>query len=323
MLTITKAQWAKFAPNCPGDYVAALFDHMGLLADAGILDNERRWCHFAATVYHETGDFREIREDLSYKSTKALRKAWPSRFGAKSDAELKHLLRNPIGLADVVYGCYSGRRADVIGDVKPGEAIHWRGGGWFNTTFKPSVERYCVKLGVTPAPLNALDDPILTLKMAVLEWTETECNRYADENNLRKLAKAINTGSADSGIEPVGMDGRKLAFARAWALWGETGTAEKPAREIGMTEFGVKVGTPLLVAGEAGRQVINAAPPVDPAAQIGVAKKVVEHAAEVKALGASGSELMAGALGNPWPYLTVVVALAAIWAGPMLWRKFR
>lgn len=346
MLTITRDHWAKFAPKCPKDYTAALFDNMGLLEDAGILDNERRFCHWAATVYHETGDFREIREDLRYTTTRALRKTWPSRFGSKTDAELKHLLRNPVGLADVVYGCYSNRKKEVIGDVGPGEAFAWRGGGWFNTTFKPSVDRYCNKLGIVPTPSNALDDPVLTLKMAVLEWTETGCNAFADENNIRKVAKAINTGSADSGIEPVGMDGRKAAFARAWKIWGDTGTAEVPAKPIdgkkavgtlATAAAGVEVtkqvvavvapsgpvavppAAPVVAQAPA---VVSKLPAVDPAAQIGMAKKGIEHATEIKALSTTAAELVTWAIAHPYPVGGVIAGLVAIWIGPALLRRF-
>lgn len=230
MLTITRAAWAKFAPRCPDNYTSALFDNLSLLDEAGILESPQRWCHFAAQVYHETGAFREIREDLRYTSTAALRKAWPARFGHKSDDELKPLLRNPVGLADQVYGCYSGRKASVTGNVGPGEAFYWRGGGWFNTTFKPSVDGYCRKLGIDPTPQGALDDPILTLRFAILEWTETGCNELADANDLRGISKAINTGSATSGINPNGMDGRKAAYARACKYWGDGGgQADHPA----------------------------------------------------------------------------------------------
>jgi hypothetical protein len=66
-----------------------------------------------------------------------------------------------------------------------------------------------------------LDDPVITLQFAVLEWTNQDCNKWADENDILKIAKAINTGSADSNVTPNGMDNRRAGFARAWNLWGE------------------------------------------------------------------------------------------------------
>jgi predicted chitinase len=320
MLTITREAWMKFAPGCPQPYADALFGNMGLLESAGILENERRWCHWAATVYHETGGFKEIRESLHYTTTGALRKAWPSRFGHKSDDELKPLLRNPVGLADMVYGCYSGRDKAVIGDVGPGEAFAWRGGGWFNTTFKPSVDRYCAELGLVPTPANALDDPVLTLRMAVLEWIETDCNQWADENQIRKVAKAINTGSATSGIEPVGMDARKVAFARAWKQWGESGDAEVPAREVSMKEIAAKATVPVLGTAEVVRQAVTASP--DPTPHIETTKRVVESASLLKSIATTGADFLGWVAAHPGMLGAAVLAVAAVWFGPALWRKF-
>jgi predicted chitinase len=320
MLTITREAWKAFAPGCPQSYADALFGNMGLLESAGILENERRWCHWAATVYHETGGFKEIRESLHYTTTGALRKAWPSRFGHKSDDELKPLLRNPVGLADMVYGCYSGRDKAVIGDVGPGEAFAWRGGGWFNTTFKPSVDRYCAELGLVPTPANALDDPVLTLRMAVLEWIETDCNQWADENQIRKVAKAINTGSATSGIEPVGMDARKVAFARAWKQWGESGDAEVPAREVSMKEIAAKATVPVLGTAEVVRQAVTASP--DPTPHIETTKRVVESASLLKSIATTGADFLGWVAAHPGMLGAAVLAVAAVWFGPALWRKF-
>lgn len=261
MIELTREAWKKFAPGCPSPYASALFDNLALLSEAGILDNEYRWCAFAATVYVETGDFREIRENLRYTSCKALRETWPSRFGHKSDAELKHLLKNPVGLADQVYGCYSGRKRDEIGDVGPGEAFAWRGGGWFSTTYKPAVEGYCRKLGMSGAPANSLDDPVLTLKFAILEWKEANCNHWADQNDLVAVSKAINTGSATSNVRPIGMDDRKKAFARAWKLWGEAGEADEGNTHRPLSEVACKVAAPVaggaVMSVEAAKSVVN------------------------------------------------------------------
>jgi predicted chitinase len=214
MIQITPVEWKKFAPGCPALYSNALFGNLQLLADAGILNNERRWCHFAATVYHETGNFREIRENLSYKTPSVLRRTWPSRFGKKSDSELAPLLGNPKVLAESVYGGRMGNRRGTS------DAYDYRGGGWFNTTGREAVTEYCAKIGVPLSP-DALDDPVLTLRFAVFEWTETKCNKWADENDTRKVAKAINTGSATSNIVPIGMADREAAFDRAWKVWGD------------------------------------------------------------------------------------------------------
>lgn len=237
MITITRDAWKKFAPNCPVAWTEALFSNLDFLSEKGITESELRWCHFAATVWAETGDFKELREDLSYKTAKALRKAWPSRFGHLTDAQCKPYLRNPRALAAKVY---NGRMGNRVGSS---DGYDFRGGGWIQTTGRSAVAEYCAKLGIQPGA-NTLDDPLITLQFAVLEWTEKNCNKWADQNEIEKIAKAINTGSADSDVAPNGMDNRRDGFAKAWELWGEYGTADKPAKAISLKAIAGKVGVP-------------------------------------------------------------------------------
>lgn len=254
MIDLTRDQWKKFAPGCPAQWSDALFSNLDLLRSAGILDTELRWCHFAATVYQETGDFREIREDMSYRTAAVLRKTWPSRFGHKTDGELKPLLRNPRGLADAVYGGRMGNRPGTS------DAYDARGGGWLQTTGYGAVCEYCQKAGIPYSP-GVLDDPVATLKFAVIEWTEAKCNDYADQNDVLKVAKAINTGSANSNVAPVGLADRRRAFARAWGIWGESGEADQPATQTSMAAVAAKVGAPAAAVATAANQVMQ-----DPAA---------------------------------------------------------
>lgn len=334
MLTLTREAWQRFAPRCPDAWTNALFDNLALLNGAGILQSELRWCHFAATVYHETNGFKDLRENLNYTTSHALRKAWPSRFRSKTDAELAPLLRNPVGLADQVYGCFSGRHASVIGDLVPGEAWQWRGGGWFHTTFKPPVDAYCSKLGVAPTPANALDDPVLTLRFAVQEWTDTRCNELADANNIRGVAKAINTGSADSAVEPNGMDGRKAAFARAWKLWGAYDDADMPAPRITTTQAAAAVSAGAVVV-ETGTRAVNAVmpaappavvaapPPAVPSIDLGAAKKIAEQASDAASIGKAFADFAGFLSSHPIASGAVFAAVVGVWVVPALvswWR---
>lgn len=315
MITVTVEQWRKFAPKCPPAYTSALFDNMALIEQAGLLENEHRWCHFAATVYHETGDFQEIRENLSYSSAKRLREVWPSRFGHKDDAALKPLLKAPKALAEAVYGGRMGNRPGTS------DAYDTRGGGWFNTTGFGIVNEYCEKLDI-PYTAGVLDDPVATLKFAVLEWTETGCNACADENDLTKVAKAINTGSANSNVKPVGMNDRQKAFARAWKIWGESGTADVPASQVSIKEIAAKVGAPVAAVATTASQVAPAvtggATPAAPVAKA-IPKPPTEWldvAGTWKSFAASASEMLGWAVSSPKAVGIIAVTGAALWFGP-------
>lgn len=227
MIEITREQLKRFAPKAKPQYVDALLSNLDLLEEAGILDSELRVCHFFGQVGAETDYLTLFRENMNYTTTKALRNAWPSRFGPKADADLKHLLKNPVGLSENVYGLSSGRKLADLGNTQPGDGYAFRGGGWFQTTGRGNVARYADKCGI-PCTQDLLDDPVITLRFACLEWQESGCNKWADENDLTKVSKAINTGSATSKVKPVGMEKRQKAFAKAWETWGESGKADEP-----------------------------------------------------------------------------------------------
>jgi predicted chitinase len=300
MITLTREAWKKFASGCPQAWAEALFGNLDLLTAHGILENEYRWCHFAATVYAETGNFRELRENLNYRTANALRRAWPSRFGHLTDAQCRPYLRNPRALAAKVYNGRMGNR--------PGssDGYDFRGGGWIQTTGREQVEAYCKELGITPGP-TTLDDPVITLQFAVLEWTAAKCNEWADENDIRKIAKAINTGSADSNIQPNGMSNRIAAFALAWKYWGEYGTADKPAKSVGVKEYGTLT-TAAVVATQGAHAAVQSISTADP---IDLAEKAVTTGSRVRSVAQQGHDLASSALSLPhWPIVVAAFALA-------------
>jgi len=313
MITLTREAWKKFAPGCPANYTEALFGNLELLTEHGILETELRWCHFSGgTVYAETGGFRDIRENLNYTTLGALRKAWPSRFGHMPDSQAKTYLRNPRRLASKVYNGRMGNR--------PGssDGYDFRGGGWIQTTGRSAVEAYAKKLGIE-AGSSTLDDPVMTLQFAVLEWTEKNCNALADQNDLVKIAKAINVGSADSNVIPNGLDNRREGFARAWKLWGEydadaAKVAAKPTskKAIGAITTGVATAVSLV------SQTVPTAIEAVSSDPIGTAEKVVSTGQRVQAVAEQGGSL-ARVLTSVASAETLTLGGLAVLGGSLFW----
>lgn len=302
-ITLTREAWKKFAPGCPANYTEALFGNIDLLEQQGILETELRWCHFAGTIWAETGNFKYLRESLYYTTLKALRKAWPSRFNPMSDAEAKTYLRNPKKLGAKAY---NGRMGNRLGSS---DGYDFRGGGWIQTTGRYAVETYCKKLGITAGP-QTLDDPLITLQFAVLEWTEENCNKWADENDILKIAKAINTGSADSKVTPNGMDNRRAGFARAWNLWGEydgdaANVAAKPTSKKAIGAIATGAASVVSLVSQTVPTAIDAVSS-DP---IGTAEKVVTTGQRARSVAEQGAGLYG------WMSAGVPVSLLAALAG--------
>lgn len=256
MITITEADLKRFAPHAKKEYVSCLIANLYSLRTAGILDNSYRLCHFLAQCAHETGGFTIIRESLHYTSTKRIREVWPARFKDKTDAEMAPLVKNARALGDAVY---LGR----MGNTQAGDGYDFRGGGWLQCTGRFAVTKYCGKLGLDPSP-SLLDDVATTLQFACIEWQEAKCNDYADENDITKVSKAINVGSATSNVKPVGMASRQEWFAKAWAIWGDKGKPDVPAEPMGLAGLTMKVGAPVLAVGEGVRQAAPYIPSVPP-----------------------------------------------------------
>lgn len=280
MITITEADIKKLAPKAKPEYLAALKAGMGEIEAAGLLDSELRWCHFIAQCAHETGGFTIIRESLTYTSVKRIREVWPARFRAKPDEELQKLVRDPIALGDAVY---MGR----MGNDKPGDGFAYRGGGWMQTTGRSALCRYADECGLEPSG-DLLDDCSVTLRFALIEWERSGCQALADANDLLGVSRVINVGSATTGVTPVGLDGRKEWFAKAWAIWGDKGKADKPAKKpMTVREALLKVGAPVVVVGELAKQGVPAVPEI--------ATKSIEHVGAWRGIGKSlwgfGSEL--------------------------------
>lgn len=270
-LTISPDDLKRFAPKAKQEYVTALLGNLYLLQTNGILDNSYRLCHFMAQIAHETGGFTILREDLSYRSTARLRQVWPARFRSKTDGELKPLLRDPRKLGDAVY-------AGRMGNTQPGDGYDYRGGGFLQTTGKGAVKRYCERLGLDPSP-SLLDDHSVTLQFACIEWVDAKCNQYADENDLTKVSKAINTGSATGSVKPVGMASRQKWFAKAWGIWGEKGKPDTPPAEPMTTgQIVAKVGTPVAAVSTGAARLIQSPPDLS---QVAAWKSAATQAQEI------------------------------------------
>lgn len=287
-LTITAAELRRLAPKAKPIYVDTLLANLNVLEDAGILETNMRVAHWFGQVCAETDGMTILRESMAYRTPARLRAVWPSRFGKKSDAFLLELSADPVKLADSVYGGRMGNRKGTS------DGYDFRGGFWIQTTGRYAVEQYCKKLGAEPSP-GSLDDPVLTLQMACLEWQESGCNTWADQNDILKVSKAINTGSATSNIMPVGLPDRKHWLAQAMKVFGESKhladvadvKADKlESRTIAAAGLLRKVGGTVAAAGAAkGANDVNVPVPTPPvvdiplseiASQLSLTQKVME-----------------------------------------------
>jgi putative chitinase len=219
-LTVTAADLKRFAPKAKKEYSDALLGNLELLAGAGILDTAFRLCHFLAQCGAETAGLTVLRESLKYTPNR-LKVIFPKRFRSADDGLLAELVKDPVALADAVYGGRMGNRKGTS------DGYDFRGGGFLQVTGRANVTAYCKELGI-PVDASVLDDHVITLQMAILAWANGNCNDWADKNNLLRISKVINTGSAASGVMPNGMQERKYWLGQALKVWANA----KPLAEV-------------------------------------------------------------------------------------------
>ncbi len=209
----SRSELLKWSPKADETYVDVIASHPAWLQEAGILDSPLTLCHFMGQIGGETNGLKVKRESMYYTSAARIRQVWPARSRRTRSSKLSSLVRNPVALASWAYNGRMGNRRGTT------DGYDFRGGGLLQTTGRYAVKRYARKLGYDMAP-DLLDDPKFTLQAACLEWRETGCSAYAEENDILAISKIINTGSATSGIRPNGMNHRKHWYRKALDIWG-------------------------------------------------------------------------------------------------------
>ena len=210
-VTVSLAQLAQIAPNARSSYREAFQNGREVLNRCGVSLSPLRVAHFMAQVLHESGALTVQFENLNY-SAQRLPQVWPSRFKPKGPLNPEEHAHNPQKLANVVYG---GR----MGNTEPNDGFTYRGRGLLQLTGKDSyVEATaCVRKHNPVAPDFVLfPDEVISarwcLQVAAAEWQEKGCNAFADQDDIRKVTRAINGGY-------VGLADRMEWLRRTKAIW--------------------------------------------------------------------------------------------------------
>ena len=235
----TEAELRQFAPRARDEYIAALIDGWHEM-DRAEINTPERVCCFLSQWSAETDGFTIIVEDMHYKTAKLLCDNWPDEFGRPTAVNLANpmllaCLNNPERLANKAYGKKNGNR-------EPGDGFRYVGRGFNQVTGRENYRRYGQRLGIDLEEHPELaEQPSISLRVAILEWTEINANRFADRLNLRAIGNAINRGSPFASKEPIGSDRRKAEFDRAWAIFGADQLP--PISGLALGDVGVQVET--------------------------------------------------------------------------------
>lgn len=210
-MTVTLDEIRRLAPNARSSYREAFQNGQAVLDQCGIAATPLRLAHFMAQVLHESGGLTLQIESLNYSAAR-LPKVWPSRFKPHGPLDPAAFAHNEQKLGNEVYG---GR----MGNTEPNDGFTYRGRGLLQLTGKDSYAAATRSARVQdPASPDFVASPDAVfsaqwcLVVAAAEWTARRCNALADEDNVRKVTRAINGGL-------IGLSDRTDWLQRTKAVW--------------------------------------------------------------------------------------------------------
>ncbi|HQO28599.1 MAG TPA: lytic enzyme [Accumulibacter sp.] len=211
LVKITLDQLAHLAPNARSSYREAVQNGQAVVDEFKISANPLRIAHFMAQVLHESGGLAIQFENLNYSAAR-LPKVWPSRFQPRGPLNPAAYANNARKLANEVYG---GR----MGNSGPDDGFTYRGRGLLQLTGKASYRLATEHLRQShpEAPdFLAFPDEVISarwcLAVAASEWSIKGCNALADQDDIRKITRAINGGQ-------IGLADRMDWLVRTRAVW--------------------------------------------------------------------------------------------------------
>lgn len=166
-----------------------------------------RLAHFISQCAYESGDFKNIRENLNY-SKDGLMKVFPKYF--PNSQSTRGYVNNPQKIANKVYANRMGN-----GDEKSGDGWNYRGRGYIQLTGRSNYKSFSDFIGqdcVTHPDLVATKYP---LSSAAYFFTKNKlwdiCDKGSHGTIISEITKKINGGLN-------GIDGRLLKFKTFYDL---------------------------------------------------------------------------------------------------------
>lgn len=210
-INVTLAQVSQLAPSARSSYREAFQNGQSVLDRHGISDSPLRVAHFMAQVLHESGGLAIQFENLNYSAPR-LPKVWPTRFQPKGPLDPEDYAHDPQKLANQVYG---GR----MGNSGANDGYTYRGRGLLQLTGRDSYRKATAILrrhDPAAPDLEAQPDEVISarwcLAIAAAEWDIKGCNALADQDDIRKVTRAINGGQ-------IGLGERREWLRRTKAAW--------------------------------------------------------------------------------------------------------
>ncbi|AHF15077.1 glycoside hydrolase family 19 protein [Niabella soli] len=206
-MNITLDQLMKIMPQARTQLAQHFLDEFNAQLPEYDIDSPLRIAAYLAQGAYESGELRELVENMYYTTPQRLQQVWPSRFPTVASA--LPYTKNPEKLGNFVYANRMGN-----GDAASGDGYRYRGRGWFNGTGKAFYQEMT---NLTKHDFITSPDDMAIPQYAVLsacrEWADSRLNQYADAGDFTKITKIINGGL-------TGLNGRLVYYLKAKKVFG-------------------------------------------------------------------------------------------------------
>lgn len=168
---------------------------------AGITDPSEL-AMFMAQNDHESGGFKRLSENMNYTSVKRIREVFGKNAGIAglSDEQVAALVKNPEGLANIVYADKNRGRAGKVGNTEEGDGYRYRARGFIGLTGRANYAKYGKLLGIDLVGNPDLaSDPTVAAQISTAYWKENKLAKSAQMGDVKGVTKGINGG--DNGIK--------------------------------------------------------------------------------------------------------------------------
>ena len=206
-MLITIDQLKLIMPQARTQLLENFLDEFNQQLPAYKIDKPLRLAAFIAQGAHESGELRELIENMNYTTPQRLMAIWPKRFTSVDSA--MPYIKNPEKLGNFVYANRMGN-----GNAASGDGYKYRGRGWFNGTGK---EFYQKMTTISKHDFVTSPDDMAVPKFAVLsaceEWKASDLNKLADKDDFKQMTKIINGAL-------IGLSSRMIYYAKAKKAFG-------------------------------------------------------------------------------------------------------
>ncbi|MET3051953.1 glycoside hydrolase family 19 protein [Pseudomonas alkylphenolica] len=179
------------------------------------IDSRLRQAAFLAQVGHESGQLRNLVENLNYSVEALLTKFSRDRINdvdAKAYGRVSGRPATQQAIANCVYGGAWGAKS--LGNTSPGDGWRYRGRGLIQLTGRANYTAAGAGLAL-PLEENPelLEQPEHAAMSAAWWWAKHGLNELADAGRFQDIGSIINTGKP--GRVPHGAAERKALYDRA------------------------------------------------------------------------------------------------------------